>query len=309
MSKYILKRLLQLIPVLIGVITIVFILNQLMPGDPARMLAGEGATEEAVERVRVEMGLDKPVIVQYINYLVGIVTRGDLGTSYKTGVPVLTEVLERLPTTMILAGISTLISVGIGVPLGIAAATWQNTLVDYAASGLSFIGVSMPNFWQGLMNILVFSVYLNWLPSSGFYGPRYWILPALTVGTSCMATITRTTRSSMLEVIRQDYIRTARAKGLTEKTVVLRYALKNAAPAVLTAVGQSFGSLITGTIVTETLFNIPGLGMLTMGSINRRDVFVIQGVVLFVTLLYVLVNLAVDILYGFVDPRLQPGRK
>ena len=305
MSKYILKRLLQLIPVLIGVITIVFILNQLMPGDPARMLAGEGATEEAVERVRVEMGLDKPVIVQYINYLAGIVTRGDLGTSYKTGVPVLTEVLERLPTTMILAGISTLISVGIGVPLGIAAATWQNTLVDYAASGLSFIGVSMPNFWQGLMNILVFSVYLNWLPSSGFYGPRYWILPALTVGTSCMATITRTTRSSMLEVIRQDYIRTARAKGQTEYQTIVRHALGNALIPIVTSVGLEFGSLLGGAVLTESVFAIPGIGKYMVDAITNRNYPVIMGGVAILAFIFSICNLVIDVLYAYIDPRMK----
>lgn len=171
MLKYIVKRLVLLIPVLIGVVTIVFILNQLMPGDPARMLAGEGASEEAVEQLREEMGLNRPLLVQYFDYLFGIFTQGDLGTSYKTGEPVLKEVLDRMPTTLVLAGISTLIAVGIGIPLGIAAATWQNSVIDYLSSCLSFIGVSMPNFWQGLMNILLFSVYLGWLPSSGFYGP------------------------------------------------------------------------------------------------------------------------------------------
>lgn len=305
MSKYILKRLLQLIPVLVGVITIVFILNQLMPGDPARMLAGEGASEEAVERIRVEMGLDKPVIMQYINYLTGIITRGDLGTSYKTGVPVLTEVLERLPTTMILAGISTLISVGIGVPLGIAAATWQNTLVDYTASALSFIGVSMPNFWQGLMNILVFSVYLNWLPSSGFYGPRYWILPALTVGTSCMATITRTTRSSMLEVIRQDYIRTARAKGQTEYQTIIRHALGNALIPIVTIIGLEFGSLLGGAVLTESVFAIPGIGKYMVDAITNRNYPVIMGGVAILAFIFSICNLIIDVLYAYIDPRMK----
>jgi len=304
-SKYILKRLLQLIPVLVGVITIVFILNQLMPGDPARMLAGEGASEEAVERIRVEMGLDKPVIMQYINYLTGIITRGDLGTSYKTGVPVLTEVLERLPTTMILAGISTLISVGIGVPLGIAAATWQNTLVDYTASALSFIGVSMPNFWQGLMNILVFSVYLNWLPSSGFYGPRYWILPALTVGTSCMATITRTTRSSMLEVIRQDYIRTARAKGQTEYQTIIRHALGNALIPIVTIIGLEFGSLLGGAVLTESVFAIPGIGKYMVDAITNRNYPVIMGGVAILAFIFSICNLIIDVLYAYIDPRMK----
>lgn len=305
MVKYILKRLVMLIPVLVGVITIVFILNQLMPGDPARMMAGEGASEEAVERMRVEMGLDKPVIVQYFNYLVGIVTRGDLGTSYKTGMPVLDEVVNRLPTTMILAGLGTLIAVGIGIPLGIAAATWQNTVIDYVASGLSFIGVSMPNFWQGLMNILLFSVYLSWLPSSGFYGPKYWVLPALTVGTSCMATITRTTRSSMLEVIRQDYIRTARAKGQTEYNVIIRHALSNALIPIVTIVGLEFGSLLGGAVLTESVFAIPGIGKYMVDAITNRNYPVIMGGVAILAFIFSICNLVIDVLYAYIDPRMK----
>lgn len=305
MLKYIVKRLVLLIPVLIGVVTIVFILNQLMPGDPARMLAGEGASEEAVEQLREEMGLNRPLLVQYFDYLFGIFTQGDLGTSYKTGEPVLKEVLDRMPTTLVLAGISTLIAVGIGIPLGIAAATWQNSVIDYLSSCLSFIGVSMPNFWQGLMNILLFSVYLGWLPSSGFYGPEYWVLPCLTVGTSTMATITRTTRSSMLEVIRQDYIRTARAKGLSEYNVIVKHALSNALIPIVTIVGLEFGSLLGGAVLTETVFAIPGIGKYMVDAITNRNYPVIMGGVVILAFIFSVCNLVIDVLYAYIDPRMK----
>ena len=305
MLKYIVKRLVLLIPVLIGVVTIVFILNQLMPGDPARMLAGEGASEEAVEQLREEMGLNRPLLVQYFDYLFGIFTQGDLGTSYKTGEPVLKEVLDRMPTTLVLAGISTLIAVGIGIPLGIAAATWQNSVIDYLSSCLSFIGVSMPNFWQGLMNILLFSVYLGWLPSSGFYGPEYWVLPCLTVGTSTMATITRTTRSSMLEVIRQDYIRTARAKGLSEYNVIVKHALSNALIPIVTIVGLEFGSLLGGAVLTETVFAIPGIGKYMVDAITNRHYPVIMGGVVILAFIFSVCNLVIDVLYAYIDPRMK----
>ncbi|MBO8436328.1 MAG: ABC transporter permease [Spirochaetes bacterium] len=309
MLKYVVKRLVLLIPVLIGVVTIVFILNQLMPGDPARMMAGDGAPEEAVEALREEMGLNRPLIVQYIDYIVGIFTRGDLGTSYKTGAPVLTEVIERMPTTLILAGISTLIAVGIGIPLGIAAATWQNTFIDYFSSCVSFIGVSMPNFWQGLMNILLFSVYLGWFPSSGFYGPEYWILPCLTVGTSTMATITRTTRSSMLEVIRQDYIRTARAKGMSEYNVIVKHALGNALIPIVTIVGLEFGSLLGGAVLTETVFAIPGIGKYMVDAITNRNYPVIMGGVVILAFIFSVCNLVIDVLYAYIDPRMKSQYK
>ncbi len=305
MIKYIVKRLVLLIPVLIGVVTIVFILNQLMPGDPARMMAGEGATEEAVEQLREDLGLNRPLIVQYLDYIVGIFTRGDLGTSYKTGEPVIAEVLDRMPTTLILAGISTLIAVGIGIPLGIAAATWQNTVIDYFSSLLSFIGVSMPNFWQGLMNILIFSVYLGWFPSSGFYGPEYWVLPCLTIGTSTMATITRTTRSSMLEVIRQDYIRTARAKGESEFNVIVKHALGNALIPIVTIIGLEFGSLLSGAVLTETVFAIPGIGKYMVEAITNRNYPVIMGGVVILAFVSSVCNLLVDVLYAYIDPRMK----
>ncbi len=305
MLKYILKRLIQLIPVFIGVVTIVFFLSQMMPGDPARLIAGEQASEEAVETIREELGLNKPLGVQYLNYLKNLFLHGNLGTSYRTKQPVTTEVLERMPNTLILAALSIGIAVLIGIPLGIFAAVWQNSPIDYLSSALSFIGVSMPNFWQGLMNILLFSVLLNWLPSSGFYGPEYWILPAVTVGTSTMATITRTTRSSMLEVIRQDYIRTARAKGQSEVKVITRHALGNALIPIVTIIGLEFGSLLGGAVLTETVFAIPGIGKFMVDAITNRNYPIIMGGVAMLALFSSLCNLFVDVLYAYIDPRMK----
>lgn len=305
MIRYILKRLLQLIPVFVGVVTIVFFLSQMMPGDPARMVAGEHASMEAVEAIRVELGLDKPVGIQYLNYLKNLFLKGDMGISWKSKQPVTQEVFERMPKTLILAGVSIVIAAGLGIPLGIFAAVWQNSPIDYLASGLSFIGVSMPNFWQGLMMILVFSVTLGWFPSSGSYGPEYWVLPSLTVGTSTMATITRTTRSSMLEVIRADYIRTARAKGQTEYKVICKHALSNALIPIVTIVGLEFGALLGGAVLTESVFAIPGIGKFMVDAITNRNYPVIMGGVAMLAIFSSVCNLLVDILYAYIDPRMK----
>jgi len=257
MYKYVLKRLLMMIPVLVGVLLIVFTINQMMPGDPAIMLAGgEQATPMEIERVREELGLNDPLPIQFFNYAKGLILEGDLGTSYATKRPVFEEVTERLPTTVTLAVVSILLAVAIGIPTGILSAIRQYSWIDHCSMGVALIGVSMPNFWQGLMNILIFAIYLKWLPASGFYGWQYWILPALTIGTSSAAIITRMTRSSMLEVIRQDYIRTARAKGLSEKVVITKHALKNALIPIITVVGIQFGSLLGGAVVTEHFLGV-----------------------------------------------------
>ena len=305
MSRYILKRLLWMIPVLLGVVTITFILNQMMPGDPARQLVGETATEEVYQAMREELGLNKPLLEQYGDYLWGLVSRGDLGTSYVTKQPVLDEILARMPTTMILAGLSVVFSVTLGVILGVLAATWQNSIIDYFSTFLSLIGGSMPNFWQGLMNIIIFAIALGWFPVSGFYGPRYWVLPVLTVGTSSMATITRTTRSSMLEVIRTDYIRTARAKGQTEFKVIVGHALKNALIPIITVAGLQFGGLLGGAVLTESVFAIPGVGKFMLDAISQRNYPVIMGGVLLLAAIYSVVNLVVDVIYSYADPRIK----
>ncbi len=316
MLSYIGKRILSLIPVLFVVSCVVFLVVYLIPGGPATALLGMEATPEQIEALNTELGFNRPFFVQYADWFVGIF-RGDWGESYFLHQSVLDAIAEYFKPTLSLAILAQLIALALSVPLGIVAAYRRGTVLDVAAVSVSLLGAALPGFLLSMFLMLFFGVYHQWFPVAGYASLteglgehlKYLFVPALSLGIVQAAYITRMTRSSLLETLYKNYIRTARAKGLKEAKVVLRYALKNAAPAILTAVGQSFGSLITGTIVTETLFNIPGIGMLTIGSINRRDVFVIQGVVLFVTLLYVLVNLLVDIMYGFVDPRLQPGRK
>ncbi len=309
MYRYILKRLLMMIPVLLGVSFVVFCMMYFTPGDPARIILGEAATQEDVDRKREELGLNDPFIVQYGNYLKNAVLHGDLGTSYATGQPVTTEILNRFPTTMLLAALSILLSVAIGIPVGIIAATKQYSAFDHAGTILSLVGVSMPNFWQGLMLILLFSVTWGLLPASGFYGPSYWILPAVTVGTSSAAMIMRMTRSSMLEVVRQDYIRTARAKGQTERVVILRHALANALIPIITVVGLQFGGLLGGAVLTESVFAIPGIGKLMVDSIKQKNYPMVQGGVLFIAIVFSFINLLVDLLYAYVDPRIKSQYK
>ena len=316
MLSYIGKRMLSLIPVLFVVSCVVFLVVYLIPGGPATALLGMEATPAQIEELNTELGFNRPFLVQYADWFSGVL-RGDWGESYFLHQSVLEAIKEYFTPTLSLAILAQLIALSLSVPLGILAAYRRGSGLDLAAVSVSLLGAALPGFLLSMFLMLFFGVYHQWFPVAGYASLaeglgehlRFLFVPALSLGIVQAAYITRMTRASLLETLYKNYIRTARAKGLKEKKVVLRYAFKNAAPAILTAVGQSFGSLITGTIVTETLFNIPGIGMLTIGSINRRDVFVIQGVVLFVTLLYVLVNLLVDILYGFVDPRLQPGRK
>ncbi|MCI9269884.1 MAG: ABC transporter permease [Dorea sp.] len=316
MLSYIGKRMLSLIPVLFVVSCVVFLVVYLIPGGPATALLGMEATPAQIEELNTELGFNRPFLVQYADWFSGVL-RGDWGESYFLHQSVLEAIKEYFTPTLSLAILAQLIALALSVPLGILAAYRRGSGLDLAAVSVSLLGAALPGFLLSMFLMLFFGVYHQWFPVAGYASLaeglgehlRFLFVPALSLGIVQAAYITRMTRASLLETLYKNYIRTARAKGLKEKKVVLRYAFKNAAPAILTAVGQSFGSLITGTIVTETLFNIPGIGMLTIGSINRRDVFVIQGVVLFVTLLYVLVNLLVDILYGFVDPRLQPGRK
>lgn len=316
MIKYIFKRILSLIPVLFVVSAVVFLVTYLIPGGPATALLGLEATPDQIAALNAELGFDRPFLVQYADWFMNVL-QGDWGRSYFLQQSVLEAIAEYFGPTLSLAIFAQIIALIFAIPLGILAAYKRGTAVDVTAVSISLLGTALPGFLLSMFLMLFFGVYNHWFPVSGYMGLeaglgehlRYLFVPALSLGIVQAAYITRMTRSSLLEVLYKNFVRTARAKGLKETKVILVYTLKNAAPAILTAVGQSFGSLITGTIVTETLFNIPGIGMLTLSSINRRDIFVIQGVVLFVTLLYVLVNLIVDILYGFVDPRLQPGRK
>lgn len=295
---------------------VAFLIVYMIPGGPATALLGMEATPDQIEALNTELGFNRPFLTQYLDWFSGIF-RGDWGESYFLHQSVLDAIAEYFPPTLSLAILAQIIALIISIPMGILAAYKRGTALDVTAVSVSLLGAALPGFLLSMFLMLVFSVYNHWFPVAGYASLskgllehwKYLFVPALSLGIVQAAYLTRMTRSALLDVLYRNYIHTARSKGLKEMKVVMTYGLKNAAPVILTAVGQSFGSLITGTIVTETLFNIPGLGMLTISSINRRDVFVIQGVVLFVTLLYVLVNLAVDILYGFVDPRLQPGRK
>lgn len=305
MSKYIGKRILMMTPVLLGVIVVIFSIMYMTPGDPARMILGEAAPASAVEELRETLGLNDSYFTQLVRYIKNIVFKFDLGKSYASKKPVIDEILDRFPTTILLATISVTISVVVGVALGIISATKQYSIFDKIATGVSLLGVSMPTFWAGLMAVIVFAVHLRWLPASGSYGWKYWILPSLTLGLSSSATIMRMTRSSMLEVIRQDYIRTARAKGQSERVVIIYHALKNAMIPVVTVIGMRFGGLLGGSVLIESVFAIPGLGKFIIDSINMRDNPVVQGGVLLLALSFSVCNLLVDILYGFIDPRIK----
>lgn len=293
-----------MIPVLLGVSLLVFSMMYIAPGDPATIILGDSASQEEIEELRQEMGLNDSFITRYVRYLKNAI-HGDLGTSYVTDRPVTEEILDRWPTTLLLAVLSVIVSVLIGVPAGIISATRQYSFFDNITMVLALLGVSMPNFWQGLVLILLFSVHLGWLPASGFYSPIYWILPAVTIGTSTAATVTRMTRSSMLEVIRQDYIRTARAKGQSEFITIMKHALKNALIPIITVVGLQFGRGLGGAILTESIFSIPGLGKLMVDSIKARNYPVVQGGVLFIAVAFSFINLFVDILYAYADPRIK----
>ena len=305
MLRYIFKRILMMIPVLLGVLFLVFTMNEISPGDPAAMIAGDAASVEVVEQIREDLGLNKPLPVRFFNYTKNLVLHGDLGTSYKTKRPVLDEVMDRLPTTILLSLTSAAFAGLLSIPIGIISAIKQNTWIDNLLMVLALIGVAMPAFWQGLMTIILFSVKLGWFPSYGFTTPAHWFMPVLTIGTGAMASLVRITRSSMLEVIRQDYIRTARAKGQTERKVIISHALRNSMIPIITAIAIQLGSMLGGAIVTETVFAIPGIGMLMIQSIKARDYPTIQGAVVVIAVMFSLLNLVVDIIYTFVDPRLK----
>jgi peptide/nickel transport system permease protein len=313
MYRYVLKRLLLMIPVLIGVTFVVFFILALTPGDPAKMILGEQATQESIDALRDEMGLDDPILVRYARYM-GDLLRGDLGKSYKNNLDVATQVLERFPNTLILSVAGMLVALAIGIPIGILSARKQYTVTDNVSTVLGLVGVAMPNFCMGLLLVMLFSLKLRVLPSSGMgegIGPllQSLVLPAITLGTGSAATILRMTRSSMLEVIRQDYIDTTRAKGLKESKVVSQHMLKNALVPIITVVGLQFGQLLGGAALTETIFSWPGLGRFMVDSIKTKDMPLVLGSVLFLAVIYSVVNLLVDILYAYVDPRIKSQYK
>lgn len=304
MLRYIQQRLVAAVITLLGVSLIVFLMLHLLPGDPARIIAGLLASEEEVARLRTQLGLDQPLFVQYGHFL-GNLLRGDLGRSARTSQPVLDEMLPRLPATLQLAVASTAIASFIGIVAGVIAATRRNSIFDYLASLVTLFGVSMPVYWLGLMLIVLFAVQWRLLPAAGNDRPTSFILPSLTLAAFSVALIARMTRSSMLEVLRQDYVRTARAKGLRELRVVFRHALKNAFIPVITVVGLQFGTLLGGAVLTESVFGWPGIGLLLVDSIFARDYPVVQGVVLVFSTLFILLNVVVDIFYAYLDPRIH----
>ncbi len=311
MWRYIVRKFLAAIPVLLGAALLAFLILHLSPGDPARLVAGEGAYEEDVQIIRKKLGLDQPFLVQYLRF-VGSSLRGEFGRSLRTGRLVRDEVAARFPYTFELAVASLILSIGIGVVAGVAAAIRPNTAYDYGATLLALAGVSTPVFWLGLLLMLLFSYYLGWLPASGRGGPLWTlaglqsiIMPAIALGTPSAAIIARLTRSSLLEVLRQDYVRTARSKGLIERAVIGHHALRNALIPVVTVVGLRLGALLGGAVITEQVFAWPGIGTLIVTAIATRDYPMVQGTMLIAALVFVVVNLGVDLAYALVDPRIR----
>ena len=294
----------MLIPVILVTSFLIFWAMSLTGGDPARQIAGDRATEAEVEAIREEMGLNDPFLVRYGNYMKGMLT-GDMGKSYVTNKDVFQTIMEKLPNTLMLGGAAVLIAIIVSLPLGIYTAIHQNTWKDTAGMVFALFGTSMPNFWLGLMLIILFSLKLHWLPSGGKNGFSSLILPALTVGFGLAALITRTTRSSMLDVIRQDYMTTARAKGCSERRVIFRHGLKNALIPIITAIGLQMSLVITGSVLAETVFSWPGIGRLVYDSISKRDTPMVTGSIIMCSVLMCIINLIVDLIYAFFDPRIK----
>ena len=304
MLKYISKRIIYLIPVLIGIVFLVFTIMYFSPGDPAKLILGDRAPEEQVAALRHELGLDLPYYQQLFNYIKNAI-HGDFGNSYQLRMPVWDIIKLRFPLTLQLTTFTMLIAVLIGVPVGILSAVKQYSVNDAFSVIFALLMASIPAFWLGMLLMLLFSLNLGWLPSSGYEGVKWLILPSITLGFINCATIMRMTRSSMLEVVRQDFIRTARAKGATEKRVIFRHALKNAIIPVITVVGTAFGSSLGGAVVTETVFGLPGMGTQIITAIRQKDNPVVLASVIVIALAFSLVNLIVDILYTYVDPRIR----
>jgi len=304
MYKYIIKRLLLLIPVMLAVSFIVYFIVDLAPGDVVDVIAGTEVSIEDKEIMREEMGLNDPLIVRYFRYMAGML-RGDLGISYTTNRDVWDVYMSRLPATLLLATAGTVVALLIAIPLGITAAVHQNTWRDTGSMILGLLGLSIPTFWLGMLMIIIFSLKLGWFPSIGNDSVLSIVLPAITVGSGQAALTMRTTRSSMLEVIRQDYLRTARAKGVPEKTVIRKHAFKNALIPILTVIGTQFGVAMGGAVMTETVFAWPGIGRLLVDSISQRDTQMVTGTIILTTMLSSLVILLIDIAYAFVDPRIK----
>lgn len=304
MLHYILKRLLLLIPILVGVSIIVFTVLHMSPGDPAQIMLGPMASQESIAQMRESLGLNKPLYIQYFIFLKNTL-QGDFGRSIRTNTPVIEEIFSRLPATLKLSTLGMLLAIIIGFPLGVLAALKQNTIIDTTSSFLALIGFSIPNFWAGLMLMLLLSVYIPVLPSSGYGSWQHLVLPSLTLAIQTIAVITRMTRSSMLEVIRQDYVKTARAKGISDKLVLVRHIIRNALIPVVTIAGLYFGHSLGGVVVTETVFSYPGVGRLLVDAIRSKDYPVVQAGILIFAVGVALINLIVDVVYAYLDPRIK----
>jgi peptide/nickel transport system permease protein len=303
-TAHIVRTLLLSLFTLFGVSVLIFLMLRVLPGDPARVLAGLEASAEQVDRIRDQLGLDEPLPSQYWSFISGVL-QGDLGVSARTSRPVALEIVARMPATLTLAAMATLIGSVVGISAGVIAAVRRNSVLDHVISSVAMMGVSMPVYWLGLLLILLFAVTLGWLPAAGAEGPTSIVLPAATLGAFSTALVSRMTRASMLEVLGQDYIRTAQAKGAPPGTVIIKHGLRNAFIPVLTVISLQFGALLGGAVLTETVFGWPGIGRLLVDSIAARDFAVVQGLVLVYAALFVLVNLFVDVLYVVVDPRIR----
>jgi ABC-type dipeptide/oligopeptide/nickel transport system permease component len=302
--RYLARRVALTVPVLLGVATLVFSLIHLIPGDPAQAMLGESAPQAEVDELRRRLGLDRPLVEQYVAFL-GDAVRGDLGRSLRTGAPVTEALLERVPATLELAVAAMLIAVGVAMPLGIAAAVWRGTAIDHAAMTLALSGISVPNFWLGPLLAIVFAVELGWLPVAGRGTPAHLVLPAVSLGAALAAILARMSRATLLEELRETYVQAARARGASRTRAILRHAFRNSLIPVVTLIGLQFGAVLTGAVITETIFAWPGIGRLLIQSIGFRDYPLVQGCILLIAVTYVGVNLLTDLVYGVLDPRIR----
>jgi ABC-type dipeptide/oligopeptide/nickel transport system permease component len=302
--RFLVRRLALTLPVVLGVATLVFALIHLIPGDPAQAMLGETASEQDVQALRERLGLDRPLVEQYGAFLTGI-ARGDLGTSLRTNEPVATAILDRLPATLELAAAAMVVSIGVAIPLGIIAAVRRGTFVDHLATTLALAGISIPAFWLGPLLAIVFAVELGWLPVAGRGTAAHLVLPAISLGAALVAILARMTRASLLEELREPYVQAARARGTSRARAVLRHAFRNSLIPVVTLVGLQFGGVLTGAVITETIFAWPGVGRLLIQSIGFRDYPLVQGCILFIAMTYVAMNLLTDLAYGVLDPRIR----
>ena len=304
MGRYIVKRLLLLIPVIFGVMFIVFTIMAMTPGTPAKMILGAQATPEEVAQLNEELGFNRPFLVRFVNYVVDAL-RGDFGESYNTQRPVFEEIIPRLPTTVTLAFLSVISSALVGIPIGIVSAVKQYSFIDGFTTTVALLLAGIPGFWLGMMLILLFAVQLGWLPANGIGTWKHYVLPPLTLGLTGSSVLIRVTRAMMLETIRQDYIRTARAKGAGEKRVIFGHALKNALLPVITSLGLKFGGMLGGTILIESVFALPGIGTLVVNSIRMKDIPLVMASVIFLAVLFCVILLIVDVIYALIDPRIK----